>query len=716
MTDISQIAADVFADGPADTPTEPDKAEVRALFGHIQNELERIEEAQTTNRLVKATWSELAAITGTTNGQGAEVLDSDAGTHTDPVVGGTVANAGVYSWSVSPAGWKRIGSTGLSSKAPLASPALTGTPTAPTAATGTRTTQIATTAMVGAERTASEATTNAAIAAVNVPKPIPFEPALGRVVAPVIGEAAALIGGWTKDGGVFAPSGVRGAADADDPDAAVEAGSLVVSQGGATETIDGTALPFKSARTNGKAIVATRTGMPWPSARARVEGVFGGPLWPIDEDVVLGVKVIGQSTGAGTKGFTTGSTIDPEYAAPSGQGRIVMNKRKALNTDERGTYNRLNPTSYVPWVASDFLGVEEFFAFGGPGNVHGQTPAASFLRNIEEQAIFDIGRSPMLHLDNTSVGGITIAAMKSSPGTINNINNTNNPHNDDVIATGLANDYWAERGRKYAVFVVLGSQGEANDTSGTGTTWSTDFQAVRTARIAAYAAETGQPNPPWFLWWQTSTNRDESIGRGFESVLGQMIEHRAGRLVVVGPDYAVRVASGMADDYQHFNATGYRHRGDYAARALRFLLRQGTYSPLMVNAAAVSRAGATVTVPLLGTDVTDVAIDTSAMSDPGQKGFRVFDQGAGNAEIAINTVAVSGTKQLALTLASTPVGPIRLDVGLKGYTTTFGTTNPAGYVGTEQMRTNIRSTNGFAGSDGTTLYHWLCADRISGIA
>lgn len=41
--------------------------------------------------------------------------------------------------------------TDLSNKAPLASPALTGTPTAPTAATGTDTTQIATTAFVNAE-------------------------------------------------------------------------------------------------------------------------------------------------------------------------------------------------------------------------------------------------------------------------------------------------------------------------------------------------------------------------------------------------------------------------------------------------------------------------------------------------------------------------------------------------------------------------------------
>jgi len=50
--------------------------------------------------------------------------------------------------------------TQLNAKAPLASPALTGTPTAPTAAAGTNTTQLATTAHVFAERTNTATLTN----------------------------------------------------------------------------------------------------------------------------------------------------------------------------------------------------------------------------------------------------------------------------------------------------------------------------------------------------------------------------------------------------------------------------------------------------------------------------------------------------------------------------------------------------------------------------
>ncbi|MFH1796258.1 MAG: hypothetical protein ABIF45_17350 [Pseudomonadota bacterium] len=102
------------------------------------------------------TWAQLAAIAGTRAGQPGQAVGPDAGTHTDPVVGGTVANKGKYSWSIAPAGWRRIADyeavteAALALKAPLASPALTGTPTAPTAAAGTNTTQIATTAHVKA--------------------------------------------------------------------------------------------------------------------------------------------------------------------------------------------------------------------------------------------------------------------------------------------------------------------------------------------------------------------------------------------------------------------------------------------------------------------------------------------------------------------------------------------------------------------------------------
>lgn len=64
---------------------------------------------QAASRTV-ATWAALSALTGTTVGEGAEVLDSDTGSHTQS--GATVPNAGRYSWTGS--AWSRIGDTGLS--------------------------------------------------------------------------------------------------------------------------------------------------------------------------------------------------------------------------------------------------------------------------------------------------------------------------------------------------------------------------------------------------------------------------------------------------------------------------------------------------------------------------------------------------------------------------------------------------------------------------
>lgn len=60
----------------------------------------------TSGRVGHATYAELATITGGASGMLAEVPSADTGTHTDPVVGGTVANSGVFRWSASPAGWQ----------------------------------------------------------------------------------------------------------------------------------------------------------------------------------------------------------------------------------------------------------------------------------------------------------------------------------------------------------------------------------------------------------------------------------------------------------------------------------------------------------------------------------------------------------------------------------------------------------------------------------
>jgi hypothetical protein len=127
---IRSTAASVFRDFitdgvPASGEHEPSKSEIRALFGAV-------DDGQTSSSegiLQFATWAALNAVTGSGAGQGARVFGPDASTHTDPVVGGTVANTGEYSWSASPAGWLRLGvldisGAGASATAAAASAAL----------------------------------------------------------------------------------------------------------------------------------------------------------------------------------------------------------------------------------------------------------------------------------------------------------------------------------------------------------------------------------------------------------------------------------------------------------------------------------------------------------------------------------------------------------------------------------------------------------------
>lgn len=81
----------------------------------VESRLSDLEAGQAVGQIVARTWSELSGMTGSV-GAGAQVI-SDAGTHTDPVVGGTVANAGQYVWSASPAGWRWVRADALPLKA-----------------------------------------------------------------------------------------------------------------------------------------------------------------------------------------------------------------------------------------------------------------------------------------------------------------------------------------------------------------------------------------------------------------------------------------------------------------------------------------------------------------------------------------------------------------------------------------------------------------------
>lgn len=78
------------------------------LLAQAETESARDEALNYGDARIERSWAALAAVTGMAAGDTAQVVSTDTGTHTDPVVGGTVKNAGVFKYSASPAGWERI--------------------------------------------------------------------------------------------------------------------------------------------------------------------------------------------------------------------------------------------------------------------------------------------------------------------------------------------------------------------------------------------------------------------------------------------------------------------------------------------------------------------------------------------------------------------------------------------------------------------------------
>lgn len=115
----AQVDAQALEDiinGPADFGG--DGLVTTRLGGDVKTIQKRFSEIPEIGYIVRATWTDLAATTTFPGETVAVVPLTDVGTHTDPVVGGTVNNEGLYRYSKSPLGWQRLSSiTGMVSAA-----------------------------------------------------------------------------------------------------------------------------------------------------------------------------------------------------------------------------------------------------------------------------------------------------------------------------------------------------------------------------------------------------------------------------------------------------------------------------------------------------------------------------------------------------------------------------------------------------------------------
>lgn len=90
---------------------------LEARLAAAEGDIDALDDATNYASILRATWTDLAALSGTAEGQRAEVDNSDSGTHGAATGtgydGATVDNAGTYSWNATWSRWVRIGDTGL---------------------------------------------------------------------------------------------------------------------------------------------------------------------------------------------------------------------------------------------------------------------------------------------------------------------------------------------------------------------------------------------------------------------------------------------------------------------------------------------------------------------------------------------------------------------------------------------------------------------------
>jgi hypothetical protein len=175
---------------------------------------------------------------------------------------------------------------------------------------------------------------------------------------------------------------------------------------------------------------------------------------------------------------------------------------------------------------------------------------------------------------------------------------------------------------------------------------------------------------------------------------------------LVGPEYySDMYTPGTPAQEVHKTAAGYKLDGQYMARAVQKIRAAAQVPGLYVT--GVSNGGTTLTITTNATST--LHIDTSVVSDPGQYGLRVLDVTNSNANVALSSIAVSGTS-ITATLATENVGHTYMlgvgDIGTAG-NAPGPTTGP---------RTCIRDASADVSSSdtgSTPMYNYLCHDELT---
>lgn len=594
-----------------------DKKDARNLGDVVQTQFQ----AAAAGNIAAATWAQLASTPGSRVGQPGQVSGNDTGTHTDPVVGGSVANSGEYRWSGS--GWQRTGDV-------IDPPAILG--------------------RIG-----------------------DTDASLQSYTLPVQGDDAFFVDDWLrvlladKDGNVIAgvdmESSLRGQfRDYPGVPALTEEYSYVIAteDGYVIAAYDRNFRPVSvgsldlSGFTDDSAtprVVAIRAGKFVPVTFGEVASFFvkaensvlsyavkaGSTFAMKSEDMVLsntlsaGVSKLVLIPGYGQSlsiGVATGAPISIEAVRP---GRALSFSVGA----------RLNG-SFDPNMALDsanvlgLIDLKEISVETPASGIGYQVTAAGWLLATEAAIVFAAGRSATAY-----------AGLKK--GTQPYANLMEGIRRASIFARGL--------GMGFSVPVVTWIHGEQNQTESLAAYLGhlTELQADLSTDIAAYTGSVGdvlvcedQPSN-WTAYLTKPTTSDVGLA------MLKAAQDNPAKFICVGPKYHLPHAA----DGVHLTAASSARLGDFHGRAIRQHLGGSPWLPLHVATAV--RSGPSVVLNFAGGSG-DISLDTSLVSDPGNYGIEWFQ--TGGTPCTISSAAKTGARELTVTLTGDPGSPTVQQIGI----------------------------------------------------
>ncbi|MBD9636076.1 hypothetical protein IB277_07185 [Ensifer sp. ENS07] len=174
-----------------------------------------------------------------------------------------------------------------------------------------------------------------------------------------------------------------------------------------------------------------------------------------------------------------------------------------------------------------------------------------------------------------------------------------------------------------------------------------------------------------------------------------------GIILCVGPKYFLEtVADGV-----HLTAASSARLGAYHGRAIRQTLAGAPWVPLHIASAV--RTGANIVLTYAGGDgATDISIDTTLVSNPGNNGFEWFQ--TGGVPRTISSVTKTGTRQITVALSGDPGSPSSQQIGYAR--TGMSGTNGGPITG---VRGNVRDNSADTTAYGAPMHNWACHQLVT---